>query len=114
METKKDDCCYRTQHNQPACQSHNPSNKIEGSAQITVACRILVAMTAQAITFDEDFINFALGMQFITDMSSTAFTFVLVDVMRGTRGRPLIGIDLDITHITHLRLLHFHLLFGTG
>jgi len=51
-------------------------------------------------------------MHLITDVATAPVTAEFIYVMRGARERPLIGIDLPATNITHLRLRQAHLLFG--
>src|SRR5437763_15684738 len=57
---------------------------------------------------------FALRMQFITNMASTARAAILIDVVCGARKRPLVGIHLRAADVTDLSLRQPHLLFGAG
>jgi len=51
-------------------------------------------------------------MHLIADVATAPVAAEFIYVMRGARKRPLVGIDLPATNITHLRLRQAHLLFG--
>ena len=71
-------------------------------------------MAAQALADDGNVFCFAARMHLIADMATAAVATELVDVMRCTRHRPLIRVDLPAAHVTHLCLRQAHLLFGAG
>jgi hypothetical protein len=51
-------------------------------------------------------------MHLIADVATAPVAAEFIYVMRGARKRPLIGVDLPATNITHLRLRQAHLIFG--
>jgi hypothetical protein len=59
-------------------------------------------------------LGFAACVEFITDMPATSMTGVVVDIMRRTRERPLVRIDLVAADIANLREGQMHLFFRTG
>src|SRR5438067_13807715 len=83
VQIKKDCCCCCSYYNEPPSQAFDAANSIDGRTEVAVARRILVTMTPQALSYNKDIIHFALRMQFITDITSTAFTAILINVVRG-------------------------------
>ena len=76
VEQAYNDCaCYDEQARDPL----DAAKLVEGRTEVTVARRILVTMTTQTLSHNKDIIHFALRMQFITDITSTAFTTVLIN-----------------------------------
>jgi len=79
VQVKKDACRYRSHYNNPIRQSSDAANTKKRRAEIAVTRRVLVTMASQPFTSDKDIIYFALCMEFITNMATTAFALVLIN-----------------------------------
>jgi hypothetical protein len=104
---------YRTYSHDPACQPSNAAKASKGRTEITVAVHILVAVAAQPFADNHHFFGFALRMQFVADIATTALTTKLVDEVRGARDGPLVRVDLRAAYVACLRLGQLHLPFRT-
>lgn len=114
MKIEKNGQTHSSSNDEPAHQAFDATNAIERGTGIAIACNVLVAMPTHAIAHDMDVLGFVLRMLLIADMAATSLAQVIVDIVRSTRQRPLVRVDLSATDITDLRLSQVHLLFRAG
>ena len=79
MQIKKGNCRYRAQYHNPIGNAFYAAKAIDGGTEIAIARRILIAVAAQTFARNKDIIDFALRVQFVTDMATTTFTLVLIN-----------------------------------
>jgi hypothetical protein len=83
MDIEKDRCYDSSYGDDPTCQAPNAAKTIDWCAEVTVAGRVLVAMTAQPFAGNKDIVHFALCVQFVANVTPATLALELVNVVRG-------------------------------